>query len=110
MDGKDAGVYGTYWNYDQGSHSGSWIIRILFYESRINHKYYAINGNRCFRNVCRKDNLSCTFWGRLEDLGLHFTRQICVNRTDDELCNFIPQSTRCFCEIFLRCFDFVLTL
>ena len=89
MDDKNTGLYITYWDYDQGSHSGSWIIRVLFYESGINHKYYTINGNRGFRDVCRKDDFPRTLWGRLEDLGLHLTGQICVNRTDDELCNFV---------------------
>ena len=89
VDDENTGLYDTYWDYNQGSHSGSWIIRVLFHESGINHKYYSIDGNRRFCNVCRKDNFSCTLWGRLENLGLHFTRQICVNWADNELCNFV---------------------
>lgn len=55
-------------------------------------------------------HLSRSFGRWLEDLRLHITRKIGVDRTNDQLRYFVPQSTGCLGQVLHCNFDFILTL
>ena len=100
----------THRHNDQRRHTRPWVVRILFDETGINNEHHTIYCDGCLSDVRREDHFPGTLWCRLEDLGLHVTRQICVNWTDKKFRDFVPERSRGLRKVLLRSLDFVLTL
>ena len=69
-----------------------------------------VDGNRGLSDICRKDDLPRTLRCWLEDLRLHVTGKIGIDRTDDELFDLVTQCSSRLLQVLLRSFDLILTL
>lgn len=82
----------------------------MLHETGVNDEDDTVNGDRGFGDVSRQNDFASAFGRRLEDFGLHFTREVGIDGTDNQLLDFVSQCSSRFCQGLLAGFDLFLSL
>ena len=82
----------------------------MLHKPRIDYEHNTVDRDRRLCDVCRKHDLARALWRGFEDLRLHITGQVGIDRTNDKLLDLVTQCSSRFLQVLLCSFNLVLTL